>query len=106
MCERMRARMVEFAIEAGFGRVRLEDGRLVIFDVSRCKTLIPPIGAEVEVQIGDGPRGPVVKELSAAPTLETRDLEGVLAVWGGSPSAVCLSPGEDTVVVVPFERSA
>ena len=98
--------LVEFTSEAGFGRVRLDDGRLVTFDAACCLTAIPEIGAEVEVEVGEGPRGPLVKKLAAVPTDETRDVYGVLAVWGQSPSALCFSTEGNMLVVVPFEQSA
>lgn len=61
-------------------------------------------GAEVDVQIGDGPRGPTIQEVVAVDTTpETRELHGVLAIWGNGPQALCFATEP---IRVPFDRGA
>lgn len=100
----MRAKLIAFTRESGFGRLELADGSVVPFDVTSCRTPLPELGGEVEIEMGEGRRGPVVKKVSQIAT-PTRELLGWLSTWGrDDATALCWSPHDEVVVRVPFEE--
>jgi hypothetical protein len=76
----VRARVVEFSASNGFGKVQLEDGEIVAFDLAACRGVpAPPVGETVRVLLGAGYRGRrIVRELTYAPAVVTDRRAGIL----------------------------
>ena len=62
--EWLRARIVAFTKEQGFGRA-LVDGREVVFDATAVIGQLPEVGEIVKVRVGEGLRGPKVVALQS-----------------------------------------
>jgi len=88
----MKARLSDFSVEAGHGSVVLEDGRVLPFDAERCPEGVPDVGSDVEVELGEGRRGPRVARLAPAPS-GTKQLSGLLERWGEMSTVLCLGSG-------------
>jgi hypothetical protein len=102
----MKARLIEFSREQGFGRVALPDGAALSFDCGVCPGGVPEVGAEVEIEVATGPRGPRVRRLSPIPTGATTSRQGLLARWGDPASCVCFDPDSRTPVEIYFRASS
>lgn len=75
----MRAIVIELDPTRGFGLVQLPDGTSATVDASACSPGIPPVGSEVEVEIGVGYKGrKKITRLTFAPRRLRDEVAGLL----------------------------